>query len=318
MRNTSPSSPLKWIGGKQRLLPDLIPIFPTATRLVEPFVGAGSVFAALTYPRLLLADNNPNLINLYRELQAHPEALIAKTCELFTEQYKAAEVYAELRRRYNREGLEPQERAALLIYLNRFGFNGLYRVNRAGEYNVPYGHHQKLPAFPGEAMLRYSARLQGAELVCADFEHVMERAVPGDVVYCDPPYADLENRASFTGYGSSGFAWEDQVRLVEKAIELSSRGVPVLISNHDTQATRRLYRDAEIYSFSVRRSVAASQSARGDVHELVAVFTPASSGAEGAFSEVVGSAAGCGRVHPDGPGGWQVHQIREEMGVPCG
>ena len=170
-----------------------------------------------------------------------------------------------------------QRRAALLIYINRFGCNGLYRTNRQGECNTSYGDPKRVPGFQEEALLRFAKRLQPAELCCDDFEKIMEQAEAGDVVYCDPPYAaDKGDKRCFTAYGKQGFFWNDQKRLADKARELAERGVRVVISNHDTSSTRELYAGSQLHHLEVRRSIAAQKNSRVTAHELVAVFAPES------------------------------------------
>lgn len=268
------SSPLKWTGGKRRLLGNLIPLLPPGGRLIEPFVGAGNVFLATGYERYLLNDTNSALIAFYTALRDQPASIINQARALFTEANRKPDAYYALRQRFNAPGLDPAEKGALLLYLNKFGFNGLYRTNRQGTFNTPYGHPARLPGFPVTALQEMSDRLATAELMCGDFEQAMEQAGPGDVAYCDPPYVSLPSRASFTAYGQGGFDWTDQIRLLGKAWELCHRGVSVIISNHDTPEVRELYAGSTIHSFDVRRSVAADRSARGFVKELVAIFAP--------------------------------------------
>ena len=274
MKKTSSQPFLKWAGGKRRLLPTLLPLLPSGSRLIEPFVGAGSVFLASDIDTLVLADSNPVLMSVYRRLQADAPAFIALAKPYFTEAHRTPEAYNELRQTFNDPATPDPIRAALFVYINRFGFNGLYRTNRRGECNTPYGHPKALPLFPAAAMQACAERLQGAELHCADFEKVMSKALPGDLVYCDPPYADQTDKASFTAYGQAGFSWADQERLANKARALVASGVTVVISNHDTPATRALYHGAELHQLTVRRSIAAASVARDEVGELVAVFAP--------------------------------------------
>jgi DNA adenine methylase len=268
---------LKWTGGKRRLLPHLLPLIPAGKRLIEPFVGAGSVFLACNFSRLLLADNNPHLISLYRHLQRDATAVAEAVRGLFVEANRTPEAYLALRERFNSKDTDPLSRAALFIYINRFGYNGLYRTNRLGECNTSYADLNRVPGFQEEALLRFAKRLQPAELCCDDFEKIMEQAEAGDVVYCDPPYAaEKDDKRCFTAYGKQGFFWDDQQRLADKARELAERGVQVVISNHDTASTRELYIGAQLHHLEVRRSIAAKAKSRRTAHELVAVFAPES------------------------------------------
>ena len=272
MKKTSSTPFLKWAGGKRRLLPILLPLLPSGKRLIEPFVGAGSVFLASDIDALVLADSNPVLMSVYRQLKDDAPAFIALAKTYFIEDHRTPEAYYALRQTFNDPATPEPIRAALFVYINRFGFNGLYRTNRQGECNTPYGHPKALPGFPAAAIQAFAERLQNAELHCADFETVMSAARPDDLVYCDPPYADQTDQPSFTAYGQAGFSWADQERLANKARALAATGVTVVISNHDTPATRALYHGAELHQLSVRRSIAATSAARGEVCELVAVF----------------------------------------------
>ena len=272
MKNISSLPFLKWAGGKRRLLPQLLPLIPDGTRLIEPFVGAGSVFLACDFSRLVLADNNPHLISLYQHLQRDPTAVADAVRALFVEANRTPAAYLALRERFNSKDTDPLSLAALFIYVNQFGFNGLYRTNRQGECNTSCGYRKQVPIFQEGAMLGFAKRLQHAELHCDDFATIMDQAVAGDVVYCDPPYADQQDKRSFTAYGKQGFDWGDQTRLADKARQLAERGVRVVVSNHDTSGTRELYFGAQLHFLEVRRSIAAQANSRGTAHELVAVF----------------------------------------------
>lgn len=265
---------LKWAGGKRRLLPTLLPLLPAGSRLIEPFVGAGSVFLASGYPDYILGDSNPVLMALYQWLKHDPVRLHDLAAALFSDAHHSESAYLRLRARFNSPSTHELERVALFLYLNRFGFNGLYRTNRQGCCNTPYGHPSKLPGFPGQALLACAEKLRHAELVCGDFEVALRHTQPGDVIYCDPPYADRVDQASFTAYGMAGFSWQDHQRLASCARTLAREGCVVLISNHATPDTERLYTGATLHRMSVRRSIAGKASARGCVDELVAVFTP--------------------------------------------
>jgi DNA adenine methylase len=269
--STSSKPCLKWIGGKSRLLSELIPALPTGRRLVEPFVGGGSVFLGTKFPEYLLGDNNPHLINLYREVATHPDEFIEIASSFFCETYRSKEQYLEVRSAFN-ETNENVLQAAQFLYLNQFGFNGLCRYNRSGKFNVPYGHKSRVPRFPREEILNFARKAQRATFVCADFDSVMQMAEPGDVIYCDPPYLDRDGAASFRAYGPNEFSFDQQRELAKLARELAGRGIPVAISNHDCDAARELYSGAKIIDFTVRRSVSATGNARGNVAELLAVF----------------------------------------------
>jgi DNA adenine methylase len=264
---------LKWVGGKSRLLPHLIPALPVGNRLVEPFVGGGAVFLGTDFSEYLLGDSNSHLIELYRTVAQQTEQFIAMAEPFFSEAYRCQERFLEIRSTFN-EANEGPLRAAQFLYLNKLGFNGLCRYNRAGRFNVPYGHHAHVPRFPREQILSFAEKAQRATFVNADFASVMRMARPGDVVYCDPPYLDRDGAASFRAYSPGEFSFKRQCELANLARELAGRGIPVAISNHDCDAAREIYSGATILDFSVRRSVGASRDSRGQAAELLAVFGP--------------------------------------------
>lgn len=287
---------LKWAGGKRRLVPfiaETLGVAPSATclplrnstpsrersqrrwkRLIEPFAGSAAVSLALAdaFDEIWLNDVNADLMNVYTVLRESPEEYIEMTRALFSPETNNPETYYRLRDEFNRTRSR-QKRAALFLYLNRHGYNGLCRYNNVGEFNVPFGKYKR-PYFP-EAELRAAVDvLRKSNLTCLDFEEVMRQAGPGDVVYCDPPYVPLSATASFTDYAAGGFGPEDQERLVIAAEKASRRGAVVAISNHDTEWTRELYRNAEVHYTQVRRSISANGQTRGEVREVLAVYWP--------------------------------------------
>ena len=231
---------------------------------------------ATAFDTYLLADINAGLIALYSELKRDPPATVANAKALFVDGNCDQVAYNGLRARFNDLSTPLSERAALFVYLNKFAFNGLYRVNKRG-LNTPFAHHIKVPGFPEAVMEGFATKLQQAEVHCSDFAAIMEQAVPGDVVYCDPVYVSREDaagteRKSFSAYDSHGFGIEQHERLAELARSLSNKGIPVVISNNDTPVTRQLYAGAVLHAAEGYRSMAANSSARGKVAELVAVF----------------------------------------------
>jgi DNA adenine methylase len=261
---------LKWAGGKYRVLTRIRALLPPGARLVEPFVGSGAVFLNTEYPAALLADLNPDLISLYAVLQRHGPAFIDAASKLFGPDANTPDRYYAARTRFN-ASRDVWERAVLFVYLNRHGYNGLCRYNAAGEFNVPFGRYRR-PYFPAEEMRAFWERSRSATFVGADFREVMAGAVPGDVVYCDPPYVPLSPTANFTDYAAGGFGARDQEDLATLAVALARRGVPVLISNHDTPTTRRLYGPAQLERFAVQRSISRDGHNRGAAAELLALF----------------------------------------------
>lgn len=264
---------LKWAGGKTRLLPQLLPLLPLRARLVEPFVGAGSVFLAADYDSYLINDANPDLAAVWAALQVRPREFMQAASSLFTGENDNAQAYYRIREEFNATG-DRFERAVRLPYLNRFGFNGLYRVNGKGEFNVPYGRRSSLPTFPWDEMAAASVKLQRCLVTSGGYAAAVEASGFGDVLYCDPPYLDSSTGDSFTAYTQARFALQDQVRLVELCRNAVERGATVLISNHDTPQTRELYAGFELHTARVRRSLAGSSDSRVDAAELIAILRP--------------------------------------------
>ena len=267
-------SPLKWAGSKLQVLPHILPLLPPMERWVEPFVGSGTVFLNIpSRSRALLSDNNPDLIGFLTALRDGGEPFLAEVAELMVPGNNVRERFDALRDEYNGTS-EGWRRAVLFLYLNRHCFNGLYRVNSKGLYNVPFGK-VGTPLGRDFELRRLSERLQGVEIEKADFEAVLGRCGAGDVVYCDPAYVPLSLTANFRAYTAGHFSLHDQERLAFHAERARERGATVLISNHDTPLTRQLYAAAEgVESFPVRRTISRNANERGAVLELIAIYTP--------------------------------------------
>ncbi len=260
---------LKWAGGKYKLIDKLSPHL-TGRKLIEPFVGSGAVFLNHQFERYLLGDINPDLINLYQCLKKEKQQFIKYLKTFFKPELNDQTEYLALRQEFNLRA-EGRRRAALFVYLNRHGFNGLCRYNKSGGFNVPFGRHTK-PYFPEKEMLYFIQRAKNAQFVCGDFVSLMNRSRRGDVVYCDPPYVPLSPTASFTSYAAQGFSYDQQIELAYRAKHLADRGVKVVISNHDNAITRKIYEDAVIESFPVRRFISCDGSNRGNAKELLAIY----------------------------------------------
>ena len=267
---------LKWAGGKYSILPRLLASFPDAQRFIEPFLGSAVVALNTNYSSYILSDNNPDLVAFYRYIQKEGHTFI-KACEsFFSESTNSKSTYEKYREQYNRillHGGSRRDRAMLLLYLSRHGFNGLYRVNSKGLYNVPHGRYTKVK-FPREELLNLHRKFQIAEIRHGDFEGTMRLASPGDLVYCDPAYVPLSDTANFSSYTKMGFSIEDHQRLADTARELGEQGVNVIVSNHDTEVSRELYRGARIDAFDVQRNISRDASNRGKAPELLAFFGP--------------------------------------------
>lgn len=261
---------LKWAGGKYRLLSVLKPCLPKATRYIEPFIGSGAVFVNSEYPYNILSDSNPDLINLYQCLQADSIAFIDYCQFYFQASENQAERYYHWRLIFN-QTTDKLLKAALFLYLNRHGYNGLCRYNSKGEFNVPFGRY-KQAYFPQQEMLYFAEKLKQAELHCTNFSTLLQLATTGDVVYCDPPYLPLTNTANFTHYDGISFAIQQQHALVAEAHAARERGAIVIISNHDLPQTRALYTGAHFITANVRRMISANSQQRKKVAELIAIF----------------------------------------------
>ena len=263
---------LNWAGGKYPLLDDIKRHLPQGECLIEPFVGAGSVFLNTDFSRYILADINSDLISLYNIVKTRTDEYVQASRELFMPETNQAEVYYRFREEFNASE-DPFRRAVLFLYLNRFGYNGLCRYNLRGEFNVPFGRYKK-PYFPEAELYHFAEKAQNAEFHCLSYEECMDRADSNSVVYCDPPYAPLSATANFTAYHTNSFSPKEQAHLAEMAEKLVSKQIPVLISNHDTPDTREWYRAAKHFQVKVRRSISSNGGTRKKVNELLALYKP--------------------------------------------
>jgi DNA adenine methylase len=260
---------LKWAGGKGQLLEQLKPMLPRAPwqRYFEPFVGSAALFFALRPAEATLSDVNPELIDCYVAVQKHVDRLVVA---LETHEYDE-QLYYEVREQ-DPASLDLPSRAARTIYLNKTGYNGLYRVNRAGRFNVPFGRYTN-PGFRSpdsvDNLRACSRALRGAKLAVRDFAQVVRHARRGDFVYFDPPYVPLSETSAFTSYAAGGFGPAEQERLAEIVGELSGRGVLVMLSNSDAPVVRALYAKYRIDVVTASRSINSRATGRGKVREVV-------------------------------------------------
>jgi DNA adenine methylase len=262
---------LKWAGGKFGILDRIFDALPPGERLVEPFVGAGAVFLNAGFASNVLADSNPHLIATLGNVQSRVDEVMAELESLFIPANNCEPAYYTLRDEFNADPVSSPRHAALFIYLNRHCFNGLCRFNRSGAFNVPFGQHKSV-GLPREEIMQFHAAARSATFTCAGFQETMAAAVPGDVIYADPPYVGLSETAKFTSYDGKVFGEKEQRDLAEAARAAAARGVRVVISNHDTSFTRELYAGAELRHFSVGRSISCKGEKRGAAPELIAIF----------------------------------------------
>ena len=305
MRASSPTVVrplLKWAGGKRQLLPVLAEHYPpTFSRYIEPFMGSAAVFfdllnsGRLARRAIVLADVNPDLIGCYRMLRDRPEAVI-RALNGLARGYRigGTDHYYEVRdTRFNplRAALQARASApgdvadmytpglaAMLIFLNRTGFNGLFRLNRSGGFNVPAGRYTN-PRICDEAHLRSVAAAlatPGVTIALQSFDRTLDDAGAGDFVYCDPPYAPLSRTSSFANYTADGFTAFDQRRLQQKVVAACKRGAFVVVSNSSAAEILNTYTapeaqraGLEVRPVSARRAINSKASSRGPINELI-------------------------------------------------
>lgn len=262
---------IKWVGGKAKLMAQLNPLMPDGVdrlRHVEPFIGGGAMFFARAPKRARISDINPELINVYRCVKSRVEDVIEELQHLA--QGHSKEAYYRVRTRYNAErDAEDHVRAARFVYLNKTCFNGLHRVNRKGEFNVPAGSYKNPRIVNEDVLRRASATLRRTKIACGSFEDLIRDARPGDFVYFDPPYVPVSDTANFTNYAKNGFGLDEQTRLADVYRELDRRGCKLMLSNSDAKLVHTLYRDFNIDYVAAGRAINCNGRNRGKVREVV-------------------------------------------------
>ncbi len=261
---------LKWAGNKYNCLKYLLPEFPSSKRLIEPFTGSATVFLNTNFTNNILAEENYDLINLFESIQNGGEDFITYCRGLFSSANNCKEKYYFLRNKFNQES-DPRKRAALFLYLNKHGYNGLCRYNSKGIFNVPFGRYIK-PYFPENELRIFIKKSKTAKFLHANFYETFKLAKPGDFIYCDPPYSPIKQETNFSSYTRNKFSEEDHIKLAQIAKETAKKGIRVIISNHDTEFTRFNYQEAQIKSFPVRRYISRNCEKRILVNELIAIF----------------------------------------------
>jgi DNA adenine methylase len=274
---------LKWAGGKRQLLVPILQFversFPERIeKFYEPFAGGAAVFFALAsrqkFNHAKLTDMNADLIRVYTELRDNADAVIAELEKLAALELSKETYYLVREKvRAKRPGKD-SARAARLIYLNRTGYNGLYRVNSSGEFNVPYGSYKNPRILDRPRLLAAAEALQGVELAVEDFELSCKKAKRGDFVYFDPPYVPVSKTASFAAYHSVAFTSAEHARLAETFARLSKLGVATLLSNSYTPETRELYREFVTEKVQATRAINSNATRRGAVPELLVLSEP--------------------------------------------
>ena len=243
---------LKWAGGKSQILGEIIPRMPdTYNSYIEPFFGSGAVYFAVAPGHAIIADSNPELINLYRVIATDVEALID---ELST--YENTEDVFYSMRELDWESLSPLKAAARMVYLNKTCFNGLYRVNKKGQFNTPFANNKRT-SYCDEVEIRKAALLlKTAELICGDYHNIlMERAQENDFIFLDPPYVPISKYSDFKRYTKEQFGEDDQRRLAEDVYTLSEKGCKVMLTNSNHPLVHELYDRFHIEVFQTRRMI---------------------------------------------------------------
>lgn len=265
------ASPIvKWVGGKTKLLPDLLSRMPERYgRYYEPFAGGAALFFRLAPKRAVLADSNPDLIGLYTAVANDVNAVIRRL-QGHRDAHDEAHYY-DMRTRWNDRDHEwsTPERAAAFIYLNKTCFNGLWRVNRSGAFNVPIGRYTDPPICVPDALRAAHHVLSRAEIRRADYRTAVRDAKAGDFLYFDPPYDPVTPTANFTSYTADSFGPDEQRALADTARELVARGCQVMLSNSDTPFIRSIYKGFRVDRVKCARAINSNAAKRGDVDELI-------------------------------------------------
>ncbi len=257
---------LKWPGGKRWFVKHLVDLMPEQyERFIEPFFGGGSAFFAVSPNKALLTDINKELITTYRLIRDDWEFVEQKLKKF--EKKHSTDFYYKIR------GLAPENNCDIglrMLYLNRTCFNGIYRVNVKGEFNVPIGSKEKV-VLDSDDFQTTSRLLKKATLLCCDFEKSVDKAVLGDVIFADPPYTVRHNLNGFIKYNEKLFSWDDQVRLADSLERAKDRGVTIISTNANHESVRRLYRERgfALKTLSRYSSISADPASRNQFKELI-------------------------------------------------
>ena len=265
---------VKWAGGKRQILDKLKKLVPEDfNTYYEPFVGGGALLFDLAPKNAVINDSNEELINVFNVLCNDKK--YSKMCRYLNkfERKHDEEFYYEIRnidrnkKKFNK--LNDSKRAARTIYLNKSCFNGLYRVNSKGEFNVPFGKKTKVNTYDGENLLNVHSylTLNNISILCTDFEDAVSTAKEGDFVYFDPPYDS--DTSTFNSYTEDGFNKDEQRRLAKVFKELDKKGVKVMLSNHNTILIKELYKDYNFHIIEAKRSINSNGKKRGKVEEVI-------------------------------------------------
>jgi DNA adenine methylase len=259
---------LKWAGGKAQLLPQMNPFFPKTYRTYfEPFLGAGAVFFHLRPGSAVLSDSNPDLVGAFLAVRDDPAGLMEALDRHWKQ--RLSERYFYKVRALDPSKLASVDRAARTIFLNKTCFNGLYRVNASGHFNVPWGGYKNPTIYSRENLLAASDLLKGKKILLADYRKACSKANIGDFVYFDPPYHALSRTSSFTSYTKEDFGNTEQRELAEVYRKLDSKGAHLMLSNSSTPLIRTLYEGFRIETLRAKRAINSKASGRGTIDELL-------------------------------------------------
>ena len=260
---------VKWVGGKRQLMFELLKNLPKSyNRYFEPFIGGGALFFELQPSNAYISDMNEELINLYNVVKNDVYELI----EELKKHEISKEYFMNIRnidRTKNYKKWSNIQKASRFIYLNRTCFNGMYRVNSKGEFNVPFGNYKNPRIIDERNLINCSNLLQKTEIRNTDFSEILNYVQNGDFVYFDPPYVPLNETSSFTSYTKDGFDIDMQFKLREVCDELDSRGVKFMLSNSDTKFVNELYENYNIKKVFASRQINANPNGRGKITEVL-------------------------------------------------
>lgn len=268
--NKPPEPFVKWVGGKNQLLDQYSALFPPRykyKRYLEPFLGGGAVFFHLRPQKAILSDLNADLMNCYDVIKKNVDKLI-----IILKKYQlqhSNNFFNEVRNNYNAQILNKIERAAAFIYLNKTGFNGLYRVNSRGEFNVPFSGYKNPSIFNENNLIAVNKLLKNVDLHTMSFEEVINYAEANDFVYLDPPYYPLNKTSKFTSYTKDNFLEEKQEKLADVFRQLTKKRCKVMLSNSDTKFIKKLYKGFRRETVKANRFINCVGDKRGPINELV-------------------------------------------------
>lgn len=277
-KSSKPKPFIKWAGGKSRLASEIASYFPKKyNKYYEPFLGSGAIYFEIAPQRGRLNDLNVNLIKTYNIIKHAPRELVRELLKIekkynsFSSMEKKSDYYYDIREKYNCEKMDDLKKSAFFIFLNKAGWNGMYRENSVGRFNIPFGKRERLKICDKENIMNVSKNIQKMEFTSLDYKDAVCDASEGDLVYFDPPYFPLSKTASFTDYQKTGFTKDNQKELRDLAISLSKKGCYVVISNSDCREVENLYDGFNIKKIKVSRTIGAKASTRGKIYEIVAL-----------------------------------------------